>query len=78
MRGSKLMRFFGSRRGERGYTLQTMVIVAVLTAGAVTGLVLLYGVLNDSSEVIGGGAQSADGLPGEPRNVVVRVTAGTR
>ena len=76
MRGCRMMKFFASRRCERGYTLQTMVLVAVLTAGAVVGLVVLYGVLSDSSEVIGGGAQSADGLPGEPRNVVVGVSAG--
>ena len=76
MRDYAIMKFFGSRREEGGYTLQTMVIVAVLTAGAVLTLVVLYGILGDSSDVIGGGAQSADGLPGEPRNVVVRVAPG--
>ena len=58
-----------ANRNEHGYTLQAMIIVAILTAGAVLAFTIVYSILGDSTDNIVGGARSADGLPSPPQNI---------
>lgn len=56
---------------ESGYTLQTLIIIAILVLATTTASVLLYAVLRDSTSRIAGGSETFDGLPGGPQNLRV-------
>lgn len=64
-------------KSESGYTLQTLIIIAILVLATTTASVLLYAVLRDSTSRIAGGSETFDGLPGGPQNlrVVSRVVS---
>lgn len=63
---------------ESGYTLQTLIIIAILVLATTTASVLLYAVLRDSTSRIAGGSETFDGLPGGPQNLrVVSEPSGT-
>lgn len=57
---------------EGGYTLQTLIIIAILVLGATTASVILYAVLRDSTSRIAGGSETFDGYPSGPQNLQVR------
>ena len=56
---------------EGGYTLQTLIIIAILVLGATTASVILYAVLRDSTSRIAGGSETFDGYPSGPQNLQV-------
>lgn len=56
---------------EGGYTLQTLIIIAILVLGATTASVILYAVLRDSTSRIAGGSETFDGYPSGPQNLRV-------
>lgn len=56
---------------ESGYTLQTLIIIAILVLATTTASVLLYAILRDSTSRIAGGSETFDGLPGGPQNLRV-------
>ena len=56
---------------ESGYTLQTLIIIAILVLAATTATALLYAVLRDSTSRIAGGSETFDGLPSGPQNLQV-------
>ena len=58
-------------KSESGYTLQTLIIIAILVLATTTASVLLYAVLRDSTSRIAGGSETFDGLPGGPQNLRV-------
>ena len=62
---------------ERGYTLQTLIITAILVLGAVVTLTILYALLQDSTDSITGGSATFDGLPSSPQNLAVTVQPGS-
>ena len=56
---------------ESGYTIQTLIIIAILVLAATTAAALLYAVLRDSTSRIAGGSETFDGLPNGPQNLQV-------
>lgn len=62
---------------ESGYTLQTLIIIAILVLGATTASVILYAVLRDSTSRIAGGSETFDGYPSGPQNLRVESVPGT-
>ena len=56
---------------ESGYTIQTLIIIAILVLAATTAAALLYAVLRDSTSRIAGGSETFDGLPSGPQNLRV-------
>ena len=56
---------------ESGYTIQTLIIIAILVLAATTAAALLYAVLRDSTSRIAGGSETFDGLPSGPQNLQV-------
>lgn len=60
-----------NNKSESGYTLQTLIIIAILVLATTTASVLLYAVLRDSTSRIAGGSETFDGLPGGPQNLRV-------
>ena len=62
---------------ERGYTLQTLIIMAILVLGAVVSITVLYALLRDSASNITGGSETFDGLPSSPQNLAVTVLPGS-
>ena len=57
---------------ERGYTLQTLIIIAILVLGATTASVILYAILRDTTSRVAGGSETFDGYPSGPQNLQVR------
>lgn len=57
------------QRTESGYTLQTLIIVAILVLGATVAFTIIYAILDDSTDNIVGGSESFSGVPGPPQNV---------
>lgn len=57
---------------ERGYTLQTLIIIAILVLGATTASVVLYAILRDTTSRVAGGSETFDGYPSGPQNLQVR------
>lgn len=57
---------------ERGYTLQTLIIIAILVLGATTASVILYAILRDTTSRVAGGSETFDGYPSGPQNLRVR------
>ena len=56
---------------ERGYTLQTLIIIAILVLGATTASVVLYAILRDTTSRVAGGSETFDGYPSGPQNLRV-------
>ena len=56
---------------ESGYTMQTLIIIAILVLAATTAAALLYAILRDSTGRIAGGSETFDGLPSGPQNLQV-------
>ena len=56
---------------ERGYTLQTLIIIAILVLGATTASVVLYAILRDTTSRVAGGSETFDGYPSGPQNLQV-------
>ena len=56
---------------ESGYTMQTLIIIAILVLAATTAAALLYAILRDSTSRIAGGSETFDGLPSGPQNLRV-------
>ena len=56
---------------ESGYTMQTLIIIAILVLAATTAAALLYAILRDSTGRIAGGSETFDGLPSGPQNLRV-------
>ena len=57
---------------ERGYTLQTLIIISILVLGATTASVVLYAILRDTTSRVAGGSETFDGYPSGPQNLQVR------
>lgn len=66
-----LKRLFGMDNSpeESGYTLQTLIIIAILVLGATVAFTTIYAILDDSTDNIVGGTEAPSGLPGPPRYV---------
>lgn len=58
---------------ERGYTLQTLIIIAILVLGATIAFTFIYAILDDSTNNIVGGSESYSGEPGPPHNIDIVV-----
>ena len=58
---------------ERGYTMQTVIITAILVLGAVISSVLLYAILTDTSKSIASGSDSFSGQSSGPQNLQLDV-----
>ena len=56
---------------ESGYTMQTLIIIAILVLAATTAAALLYAILRDSTSRIAGGSETFDGFPSGPQNLQV-------
>lgn len=53
---------------ESGYTLQTLIIIAILVLGATISFTFIYAILDDSTDNIVGGSESYRGFPGPPQS----------
>lgn len=58
---------------EKGYTLQTLIIIAILVLGATIAFTIIYAILDDSTDNIVGGSESFSGIPGPPQNIEIEV-----
>lgn len=54
---------------EEGYTLQTLIIIAILVLGATIAFTIIYAILDDSTDNIVGGSETFSGEPGPPQNI---------
>lgn len=62
---------------ERGYTLQTLIIIAILVLGTTTASVVLYAILRDTTSRVAGGSETFDGYPSGPQNLQVSSASNT-
>jgi len=73
------LKFFRARRqrqafAESGYTMQTLIIIAILVLAATITFTVVYAILRDSTDNIVGGAETFDGLPSGPQNLEISVS----
>jgi len=73
-------KFFGASQrwqtqSERGYTMQTLIIIAILVLAATITFTVVYAVLRDSTDNIVGGSETFFGEPAGPQNLEINVSA---
>ena len=56
---------------EGGYTLQALIIIAILVLSATVAFTVIYAILRDSTDNIVGGSETFDGLPSGPQNLEI-------